>query len=72
MIAVKKRDARTGISEAKSKKNRAFNAQAFLESSGVARAVMEYRRSQTILLARRHRFQRHVHSKRRRKAVAGE
>jgi CRP/FNR family cyclic AMP-dependent transcriptional regulator len=48
MIAVKKRDATTGISEAKSKKNRAFNAQAFLESSGAARAVMEYRRSQRI------------------------
>ena len=48
MIAVKKRDATVGISEAKSKKQPGFNAQVFLESSGVARAVMEYRRSQRI------------------------
>ena len=48
MIAVKKRDATVGISEAKSKKKLGFNARAFLESSGVARAVMEYRRSQRI------------------------
>ncbi len=48
MIAVKKRDATVAISEAKSKKKLGFNAQAFLESSGVARAVMEYRRSQRI------------------------
>src|SRR5580700_3972992 len=48
MIAVKKRDATVGIVEAKSKKKPGFNAQAFLESSGVARAVMEYRRSQRI------------------------
>jgi CRP/FNR family cyclic AMP-dependent transcriptional regulator len=48
MTAVKKRGATAAAIEPKSKKKRAFNAQAFLESSGVARAVFEYRRSQRI------------------------
>ena len=48
MSAVKNRGGTTALAETKSKKKRAFNAQTFLESSGVARAVMEYRRSQRI------------------------
>jgi CRP/FNR family cyclic AMP-dependent transcriptional regulator len=32
----------------RTKKNRAFNAQAFLDSAGLARKVMEYRRSENI------------------------
>src|ERR1700687_3952884 len=35
-------------SKKKSKKKRAFDAQAFLDSAGVARKVVEYRRSQKI------------------------
>ena len=48
MTAVKNRGGTTALAETKSKKKRGFNAQTFLESSGVARAVMEYRRSQRI------------------------
>ena len=32
----------------RSKKNPAFNAQAFLDSAGLARKVVEYRKSETI------------------------
>ena len=35
-------------SKIRSKKNPAFNAQAFLDSAGVARRVVEYRKSQKI------------------------
>ncbi len=35
-------------SKVRSKKNPAFNAQAFLDSAGLARKVVEYRRSETI------------------------
>ena len=35
-------------SKTKLEKNRAFDAQAFLDSAGVARKIVEYRRSQKI------------------------
>src|ERR1700682_2711279 len=38
----------TGSSKIRSKKNPIFNAQAFLDSAGLARKVVEYRKSETI------------------------
>jgi CRP/FNR family transcriptional regulator, cyclic AMP receptor protein len=38
----------TGSSKIRSKKNPAFNAQTFLDSAGLARKVVEYRKSETI------------------------
>ena len=39
----------TSSSKVRSKKTPAFNVQAFLDSAGVARKVVEYRRSEKIL-----------------------
>jgi CRP-like cAMP-binding protein len=40
----------TSSSKVRSKKKHPFNAQAFLDSAGLARTVVEYRRSETIYI----------------------